>query len=63
MTNRRKWQYTMTDIALVMRRSVHTVRDDKVAGKFDPADFCSVVQYILKTGVNVEVRNGEVQGD
>ena len=46
MTEKRKWEYTLEDIAKVAMRSIHSVRDDKQNGVFDPASFRSVCLYV-----------------
>jgi len=54
---KRKWRYTTKDMSMVMNRSVHTIRDDKASGEFDPADFVSMIEYMLRKGINLEVKS------
>ena len=53
---KRRWTYTIKDMAKLMNRSIHTVRDDRAAGKFDPGNFAGVVVYMLNKGINAGLR-------
>ena len=55
---KRRWTYTLKDVAMVTGRSIHTVRDDHARGVFDSDDFAGMVQYMLRNGLNVNV-NGD----
>jgi len=46
MDNRRKWEYTLAEIAEASGVSVHTVRDHRLQGHFDPGNLESVARYI-----------------
>jgi len=45
--NRRKWEYTLEDIAEHSGVSIHTVRDHKAKGFLQPADLSNVARYIV----------------
>ena len=45
--NRRKWQYTLDDIAAAACVSIHTVRDHKAKGWLIPGDLPQVSRYIV----------------
>ena len=45
--HKRVWEYRLLDIADVTGRSIHTVRDDRMEGKFDPDSLLSVSQYVM----------------
>ena len=59
MKNRRKWNYTLSLIAEFVDKSVHTVRDDRRSGKFDPDDLGSVCDYVTAH----RLMNGDRNGD
>ena len=45
--NRRKWAYSLHDIADAAGVSIHTVRDHKAKGWLVPADMQNVSRYIV----------------
>ena len=51
MTNKRKWKYTLKDIADLTGRSIHTVRDDKRLGVLKPDTLMGVYMYVLRVGM------------
>ena len=59
MKKKRRWTYELNDIVSITGRSIHTIRDDYAAGRFDSNNFESVILYILRVGVNVEKREVE----
>lgn len=52
--NPRIYRYTLTEIATLMGRSVHTVRDDKENGVFRPNDFKSTIRYMVEHGISID---------
>jgi len=53
---KRRWTYTLRDIAEITGRSIHTVRDDHASGAFDSDVFASAVEYMLRNGLDVKMK-------
>ena len=47
MSNKRKWEYTLQDIADSSKQSINTVRDHKQQGVLEPENLTSVARYIV----------------
>jgi len=59
MADKRKWVYTLQDIADASRRSIHSVRDDRAASVFDPNDLESVAEYVQGYRTIAKIRDDE----
>jgi len=46
MANKRIFKFTLNDIAAETGRSIHTVRNDRNEGRFDPEDIKSFSKYV-----------------
>ena len=47
MANKRTFKFTLNDVSAVTGRSIHSVRDDRQKGKFDPEDLESLSKYVV----------------
>jgi len=61
--NRRKWEYTLEDIAAAAGVSVHTVRDHKEKKWLDPGDLMQVGRYIVGNRMKPQAAPKRVVGE
>ena len=57
MSNKRKWEYTLQDIADSSKQSINTVRDHKQQGVLEPDKLTSVARYIISMRQLHAIRN------
>jgi hypothetical protein len=58
---RRKWEYTLEDIADAAGLSVHTVRDHKVKGYLIPGNFLNTCRYVVGNRMTLEAKRETVE--
>jgi len=57
---KRSWRYGMNDVAVAVDESIHTVRDHKRRGVFDPSDLLSVSRYVCGVVLKKEAGKDEM---